>query len=307
MPSHNSSDCQSISINCPVQKTVYGYYPSLGANAFFCAFFSLCLAINFIFGIRYRTWTYMIAMTLGCLAQVIGYVGRILLNSNPFSTIGFQIQICCLTIAPAFTAAAIYLTLKHLALCFGPEHSRLRPMLYTWIFIGCDLFSLVLQGAGGGLAATADNNPSQRKIGTDLMITGIVGQVVTLIAFATMISDYFIRLSRSKQPLSPEAQAMKSNRAFQLFSGGLIIAFVTIFTRCVYRIAEMAGGWRNSIMRNQTEFIALEGVMIVIAVFCLTAFHPGYCFPRLAAPVKTLGGADVEKKMGSDSGMEETG
>lgn len=32
-------------------------------------------------------------MILGCLSEVIGYAGRIMLYNNPFSFVGFMIQI----------------------------------------------------------------------------------------------------------------------------------------------------------------------------------------------------------------------
>ena len=70
-----------------------------------------------------------------------------------------MIQICCLIISPAFVAAGIYLTLKHIVLTFGTAWSRLRPVLYTYIFIGCDLLSLGLQGAGKMMRASAYSVP----------------------------------------------------------------------------------------------------------------------------------------------------
>jgi hypothetical protein len=54
-----------------------------------------------------------------------------------------------------------------------------------------------------------------------------------------------------------------------------------IYVRCVYRIPELTGGWRSELMREETEFIILEGAMIVLSVLVLTVFHPGYCFPAL--------------------------
>lgn len=65
-------NCTSVSVYCPVEFTIYGYYPSLGANAFFCAFFGLCLGIQLVLGIKYKTWTYIIALGLGCLSETIG-------------------------------------------------------------------------------------------------------------------------------------------------------------------------------------------------------------------------------------------
>jgi hypothetical protein len=80
--------------------------------------------------------------------------------------------------APAFLAAGIYLTLKHVVIQFGAEWSRLRPNWYTYIFIACDISSLAMQSAGGALAATADSGESIGDVGTNLMIAGIIWQVV---------------------------------------------------------------------------------------------------------------------------------
>jgi len=219
------------------------------------------------------------------------------LHHNPFSNTGFEIQICCLIMAPAFISAAIYLTLKHMVLCFGPECSRIKPRYYPWWFITADIFALVLQGCGGGIAATANDNESLRNTGTDLMLTGIVWQVVTLLVFGIMAVDYTLRLRRSTEPLSAEAEAMKHDQKFELFLGGLVVAFLAVFTRCVYRIAEMAGGWSNPIMQNQRDFIALDGCMVALAVLLLTTFHPGFCFPRLASTwSKKVNDSDLEEK-----------
>jgi hypothetical protein len=53
--------CTEITDVCTIEATIYGYYPSLGANAFFVAFFALGFILNLIFGIRYKTWTYMVS------------------------------------------------------------------------------------------------------------------------------------------------------------------------------------------------------------------------------------------------------
>jgi RTA1 like protein len=253
-------ECQRISAECSVEDTIYGYYPNLAANAFFAAFFGSFMITNLFFGIRYRSWTFLIAMAGGCMTESVGYVGRVLLNDDPFNMAGFNMQITCLTIAPALITAGIYLTLKHLVICFGEEHSYLKARYYTWLFIACDILSLTLQGAGGGLAATAEDNATMQSMGNNLMMAGIAFQVVTLLIFAAMTALYCFRLSRSATHLSVTAQSVKNSTGFKLFVGGFLVAFITIFIRCVYRIAEMAGGWRNPIMQNETDFIVLDSV-----------------------------------------------
>lgn len=52
--------CDAVGPDCPVQASLYGYYPSLPWNAYFVAFFALCCILNLGLGIRYKTWTYMV-------------------------------------------------------------------------------------------------------------------------------------------------------------------------------------------------------------------------------------------------------
>ena len=164
-----------------------------------------------------------------------------------------------LSLDKAFLAAGVYLTLKHITLALGPEFSHLRPKFYTWIFICCDLFSLILQGAGGGIAASSNDDPSKQNIGNDLMLSGIAWQVVTLIVFIGFASDFFLRMYRNRHRLTPAASALLADPKFKLFLCALFTATLTIFTRCVFRIAEMANGWSNPIMQSQIKFIILDG------------------------------------------------
>jgi hypothetical protein len=228
-----------------------------------------------------RTDCQQIALCLGCIGEAVGYGGRIMLYNNPFDENGFTIQICCLIISPAFVSAGIYLTLKHIVINFGEKWSRLKPVWYTRVFIAGDIFSLVLQGAGGGLASTADAGSNLQDVGTDLMIAGVIFQVVILAFFGYFLTEYTLRTYRRRDQLSEESMTLFRKTSFRCFMSAIIVAFVAIFVRCVYRIPELTGGWRSELMRNEPEFIVLEGVMIVIAVGVLTVFHPGYCFPAL--------------------------
>ncbi|KAL6710144.1 hypothetical protein ACN47E_009935 [Coniothyrium glycines] len=297
--------CVEVGPDCPVEDTLYGYYPSIGANGFFAAFFGLCLIIQIALGIRYKTWTFMIALGLGCVGELIGYIGRIMLYKNPYDELGFQIQICCLIIAPAFVSAGIYLTLKHIVLSFGESWSRLRPaQWYTRIFIAGDIFSLILQGAGGGIAATAEPGSNLQDVGTNLMIAGVVLQVVILAVFGSLLADYTLRTYRRRDHLSSEAMALFHKTSFRAFILAVIIAYLGIFIRCVYRIPELTGGWGSELMRNEPEFIVLEGVMIVISVLVLTVFHPGYCFPALGNTIGKKNKARRSKSLDEVSDVE---
>lgn len=203
-----------------------------------------------------------------------------MLHNDPFSDVGFKLNIVCLTLAPAFLSAGIYLLLKQLCLTFGPQSSRLAPKLYTWIFISCDILSIILQGAGGALSAAAEDGSNLLNIGVDVMIAGLSFQVFTLFVFALLAGDFFLRVRKNRQNLPSITAALRNSLKFKLFLAFSTIAFLCIFTRCNYRIAELSGGWGNPIMRKEAEFIVLDSVMILIVALLFNVFHPGLCFER---------------------------
>ncbi len=72
---------------------IYHYRPSISANAVFLAFFAIALIIHLGLGIKWRTWFYTVAIVWGCIAEILGYGGRIMLWKNPFTFTGFLMQI----------------------------------------------------------------------------------------------------------------------------------------------------------------------------------------------------------------------
>ena len=103
-----------------------------------------------------------------------------------------------LTIAPALLTAGIYLCLTRIVVATGAENSRIRPRMYTYIFIGCDLLALVLQAIGGGLAATAKDKRGSDQ-GVRIMIAGLISQVVTMVLFMALWLDFVLRTRRAKK------------------------------------------------------------------------------------------------------------
>lgn len=78
---------------CPIDASVFHYQPKLSANVVFLVLFGISLIIHAVQGFRYRTWFFSTVIVCGCLCEVIGYGGRIMLHNNPFSFDGFLMQI----------------------------------------------------------------------------------------------------------------------------------------------------------------------------------------------------------------------
>jgi RTA1 like protein len=264
---------------CDLTLAHFDYIPSLGGNTFYATIFGIYIIANIYLGIRHKAWGYMAAMFFGLVGEVIGYIARILLNQNPFDPTGnnFLIYLVCLTIAPAFLSAAIYLTLARIVVIYGKHLSRFRPGTYTLIFCSCDLFSLVLQAAGGGIASGATTQ-SQDQMGINIMIAGLSFQVFSLALFAAFCAEFAYRLWKNPQSWSMEHASLYKSKLFKAFLCGLCVATLTIFIRSCFRVAELSGGFHGPLANNQISFMILDGAMIVIATSCLTWLHPGVAF-----------------------------
>ncbi|KAI4110768.1 MAG: hypothetical protein LQ339_001044 [Xanthoria mediterranea] len=269
---------------CQIQESYYNYRPSLAANGAFLALFLFSLLAFLVqVTLSKRFIGFTIAMVSGCLLEVLGYIGRIMSYHNPFDENGFLMQICCLTIAPAFLAAGIYLTLSRIVVTFGPENSRIKPLSYPRIFIPCDILSLVLQALGGGMASAASHSNKNPETGNHIMVAGLAFQVFTLLVFMLLCADFAVRtVVRSNRmgdaALDPTHATLRRSMKFRAFLVALTLSTICIFIRSVYRVVELGEGWDGALIKNQTLFIVLEGVMVVIAVLVLNAFHPGLCF-----------------------------
>jgi hypothetical protein len=255
--------CTEVTAQCPVSATTYGYRPNQGANIFFCIVFGILFIAQLFLGVKARLKGFTIAVGVGCFGECVGYAGRLIMHNNPWSQTGFKIQIVCLILSPSFLAAGIYLTIKHLVIHFGPQYSRLRPTLYTWIFITADAASILVQAAGGGIAAS--ETAELVKIGNSVMVAGICVQVATMAICGLFAADFFFRRYRSRQAQNNlDDPITRSTAGFKYYVGASALAFTTVFIRSIYRIPEMVGGWGNPLMQNEKEFLVLDGMYVTI-------------------------------------------
>ncbi|KAK5452019.1 hypothetical protein LTS15_007742 [Exophiala xenobiotica] len=255
---------------CPVELSVYGYRPSLGLSSALIALYAICCISQVTFGWRYKTWGFMSAMLLGCVDEIIGYVGRIMMYQNPFEHTGFIMQIVLITIGPVFFSAAIYVMLYQIINYISVKHSRFNPRLFYYIFIPCDIVSLILQAVGGAMSSTSNGSSDA---GVNIALAGLVFQVATLFVFICFSVDYFVR-SRNVW------RSARIPRKFKVFVVFLSLATILILVRCCYRVYELNEGYSrdSEALRDQSLFIGLEAVMVILAAYALVVAHPGPVF-----------------------------
>jgi hypothetical protein len=122
---------------CAISTSQYQYRISIVANALFVGLLGLSLVLfiaTYLFTRKSQfTMAFLVAMVLGLITEIIGYIGRIMSWQNQWSQNLYLVQICCLTIGPAFLSAGIYLCLRHIVVLLGEEYSRIAPAWYTRI------------------------------------------------------------------------------------------------------------------------------------------------------------------------------
>lgn len=156
----------------------------------------------------------------------------------------------------------------------GPETSILSPKLYLWIFVTCDIISLVVQAVGGGMASMEVNKVNgDTAPGTHTMVAGIVFQLASITVFVFLAADFVRRTLRMRI-----LQTMTGTIIPLL--GAMIFSVLCIYIRSIYRTIELSQGWSGYLITHERYFIVLDGIMMVLAVGVFNIFHPGWLLPK---------------------------
>lgn len=164
-------------------------------------------------------------------------------------------------------SASIYQSLGQVIMRKDPSLSRLKPRSYTLIFVSSDILCLILQAVGGALAAEGVRKDKHKlHTGTDIMVSGLALQVFSLLVFIVVSFDYALRYwkkyyagTRATRHLDDDYNE-EDRRAtpMQNFVFGLGLATLTIFVRCVFRVAELQAGFGGQLANDQTLFVSVH-------------------------------------------------
>lgn len=278
IPTYDS--CDEVSDLCPVEFTIYGTYLSKGAAYFFGIAFAICLVVQLYFGIKAKTWSFLVWLGIGTGFEVIGYWARTRLADNPWSLNSFIANYLALLLAPTLVAAAISVTFKSIVIWYGPQWSVLRPSLYPWVFVGTDFLSIFIQVIGGGATAAnaaGEGSESLAKLGEALVIGGVAFQVANMLLCGGLMLIYAWRRRSAGQKgvglLEGENQSGYAQQGYgrsmagvamsrsmateqeakrvRLFVYALVVAYVAIIIRCAYRYVPMN---RRTLPRETREY-----------------------------------------------------
>ncbi|KAF7927395.1 uncharacterized protein EAE97_010070 [Botrytis byssoidea] len=171
---------------CPLEYGMVHYHPTLFGNVFYLGIFAALLIIHIMQLWRWKAWSFSCCMLTGLVLEIIGYLGRIQMHYDPY--------LICVTTAPVFFTASIYMTYSRILLHYGPHLSRFSPKAISVTFMAADWVALILQAAGGAIADTAATKAGMNS-GTNILVAGLSFQVFGLTLFMITVVEYASKVS----------------------------------------------------------------------------------------------------------------
>lgn len=304
------------------ENNLYDYNLSRPANIIYFALFTILFFYFLAMSFRNRYTWFNVTFTCGYCLEFMGFLGRILAFTDWTNINYFLLQFVCLTIAPAFIMAGIYFTFGQLIVIHGRQYSRLKPMWYTYLFITCDVLSLVIQAIGGGIASKLTKQHKDAKTGTNIMIAGIAFQVIAMTVFlffwflfvhkiyfqdtnpkdkstpAPQLSsplrkkgfgNYMkmlintsaarnYKLNELEKFYNPKYLSIRARKLTTFYPFAMSVATIVVYIRCVYRVVELAQGWKGYLVTTEVFLMILDALMIGICGIIFVVYHPFWVF-----------------------------
>ncbi|KAF7378343.1 RTA1-domain-containing protein [Mycena sanguinolenta] len=283
-----------------IRDSQYGYTPREYVGIIFVVLFGTSTILHVGQALRYRMWWLLPTVCLCGLGEAIGWAGRLWSSFKPDLHKPFMIQIISLVVSPTPLIAANFVLLSWIVIQLGPCYSRLSPRWYTIIFLSSDIIALLVQGGGGGIAASA-NTLAKTHLGAHVMLGGILFQFASMITYCCFAVDFLLRYATNR-PLKIKAGFVRPVLEPGTRDMICTLAFSTLvlFIRSIYRIIELASGWKSSFMLNELYFDVLDGGMVALAIISMNLGHPG----RLMGPRKPQPRIGKEMEMMSQRGSD---
>ncbi|KAJ6483626.1 RTA1-domain-containing protein [Mycena vitilis] len=255
----------------------YGYNPSEAIGILFVVLFGVSTLMHAAQATYCRMWWLLPTACLCGVGELLGWSGRLWSSFNPALDDPYMMQITATIISPTPLIAVNFILLSRLVQRLGVCYSWVSARWYTIIFLSCDIVALVIQGAGGGIAASADDRAGT-QLGANIMLAGIAFQFAAIVMYILCAGEFLRRYTRDlpvrgQRPLGSGKTPLASGNRLMIYA--LAFSTLVLFIRSIYRLIELSGGWNGRVIQTQIYFNVLDGGMVVLAIYTMNIAHPG--------------------------------
>ncbi|KAJ5492019.1 RTA-like protein [Penicillium expansum] len=254
---------------------LYNYTPSLVGAVIFAALFVLSTAFHLYQRIRSHA-KYFNPFIVGGIFQIIGYIARAAAHFNKTSVILYALQQLLILLAPILYAASIYMVLGRIITFLHGEHLSYVPVrLMTKIFVGGDVLSFILQGAGGGIMSSGSEK--SLSIGQWVIIAGLCVQLLFFGSFVISSGLFHMRILQSPTEQSERTKHLQRSILPRNWPGLLFACYAVsllIVVRSAYRLIEFAQGNNGYVISHEVFLYAFDAAMMFLVMVIMNVFHP---------------------------------
>lgn len=263
----------------------HNHIPSFGGNLAVAIIFGILVSLQILFGLYFKQKKLLWLLAAGTTMETIGYAGRVWASKAADNTQPYIMQSVCISIGPGFLLSALYYLVGQLVILFGQSLFGLELELYEVGLNAVGLIFSALMAAGIGVAASASTEAAVQR-GVNCLIAGFSIQLVAIVFSQGLWYLFLYRiwksiLSSASSDFTETHEHVRKGKYFKLYCLSISLCFIFITVRTCYRIAEYAEGWINShLYYEETYFMILEALMILLTSILLTCFHPGLVFGK---------------------------
>ncbi|RYP80882.1 hypothetical protein DL769_002260 [Monosporascus sp. CRB-8-3] len=145
---------------------------------------------------------------------------------------------------------------------------------------------------GGGVAAAADENMDLLETGDGIIIAGIAFQVATMLTCGVLVAEYIIKMLRYRRHTNGIVQGKEKRTSSSM---PLYPPTSPFSSDASTGYRKLGGGWGNPRMRNEKEFLILDGLTMALVSAALTLLRSGFFYPY------TNSGPKEERKQNGSS------
>lgn len=257
------------------------YTPSVSLTIIAISLFGVLLVILLVRVCQSHLWSYL-PLLIGCVVEIVGYSLRYMsAHVDPYRITFFIIQYFCITVAPVFIAASVYMYLSSLTTWASAKGlqtgwpSKLGRRTMLWIFITADVLCTLLQVTGAALIGAKTSKHKDPSTANNVLVGGLAAQTLAFSVFLLLLVSLISSMRKNKAALDIQSSQTVKKCTFSLSLSGLFIMLRTIFRQC-----ESAQGVFGYLSSQETFFGTLEFAPVVIACSVLTLWTPALLSPR---------------------------
>lgn len=124
--------------------------------------------------------------------------------------------------------------------------------------------------------------------GAQVFLVGLILQLVSFCIFIGVFAAFLLRL-RSHAPLTWSAPRWK------VLLAAMVLSFVGILVRSVYRVVELSQGFAGALATTESLFYALDTLPLFVAIAVYVPFWPGRFIPSADARLVLANGEYVDE------------